>query len=66
LAISDDEHINKQTNPARRNCQSSQIDTEKGNLTYQAMSIVQIASNNFEEKLQNADAACSLGAGKFF
>ena len=30
------------------------------------MSIVQIASNNFEEKLQNADAACSLGAGKFF
>jgi hypothetical protein len=52
LAISDDEHKNKQTNPARGNCQSSQIDTEKGNLTYQAMSIVKIASNNFEEKLQ--------------
>jgi hypothetical protein len=52
----------QQTNPARRNCQSSEIDTVKGNLTYQAMSIVQIASNNFEEKLQtHADAA----AGKF-
>jgi citrate synthase len=61
LAISDDEHINKQTNPARRNCQSSQIDTEKGNLTYQAMPIVKIASNNFEEKLQ----MLTQRAGKF-